>query len=192
MARMVHIVKEVQVPENVEISVEGMKVTVSGPKGTLTRDFSYVRGVMIKYDPDRRRVVVETYFAKRRQKAVAFSIAAHIKNMIDGVTKGFRYRMKIVFTHFPITVRIDENKGVVYIENFLGERKPREARIYGNAKVRLEGRNDVVVEGIDIEEVGQTAANIELATKVKKRDPRIFVDGIYIYKREYMEGGEEE
>lgn len=191
MVRLVHIMKEVPVPENVEVSIEGKKITVSGPKGRLTKDFSYARGVMIKYDPDGRRVIVESYFAKRKQKAVTFSIAAHIKNMIDGVTKGFRYRMKIVFTHFPITVRIDEENKIVYIENFLGERKPREARIYGNVKVRLEGRNDVVVEGIDIEEVGQTAANIELATKVKDRDPRIFVDGIYIYKREYMEGGEE-
>jgi large subunit ribosomal protein L6 len=191
MVRLVHIVKDVHVPENVDVVIEGKKVTVTGPKGSLTRDFSYARGVMIKYDPEGRRVIIESYFAKRNLKAVAFSIAAHIKNMIDGVTKGFRYRMKIVFTHFPITVRVDEGNKVVYIENFLGERKPREAKIYGDVKVRLEGRNDIVVEGIDIEKVGQTAANIELATKIKDRDPRIFVDGIYIYKREYMEGGEE-
>jgi len=42
---------------------------------------------------------------------------------------------------------------------------------------------DVIVQGLDIEDVSQTAANIERATKVKRKDPRVFLDGIYVYER---------
>ena len=68
------------------------------------------------------------------------------------------------------------------IKNFTGERGVRVAKIVGDTKVRVEG-DDVIVQGINIEDVGQTAANIEQATRVKEKDPRVFLDGIYIYER---------
>jgi large subunit ribosomal protein L6 len=40
-----------------------------------------------------------------------------------------------------------------------------------------------VVQGLNLEDVSQTAANIEQATKVKKKDPRVFLDGIYVYEQ---------
>jgi len=187
LARIVHVEERVPVPDNVEVKIDGMKVTVKGPKGELTRDFSHARGVIIRLEEGeegKKEVVVETYFAHRRRKALVGTLAAHIENMITGVTKGFRYRLKIIYSHFPVTVKVEGDK--VVIENFLGEKAPRIAKIMKGAKVRVE-KNDVVVEGIDIEAVGQTAANIELATKVKDKDRRVFVDGIYIYKKEVME-----
>jgi len=48
--------------------------------------------------------------------------------------------------------------------------------------VEAKGEN-VTVSGIDKEKVGQTAANIERATKVKKRDIRVFQDGVYIVSK---------
>lgn len=182
MTKLVHIAEEVSIPEGVEVSVDGMKVTVRGPKGELTRDFSHARGVIIRVDEDEegKKVVVEAYFANRRVKALVGTIASHIENMITGVTKGFRYKLKIVFSHFPVTVKVQGDK--VVIENFLGEKAPRVARIMPGVTVKVQ-KDDVVVEGIDIEAVGQTAANIELATKVKGKDRRVFVDGIYIYEK---------
>ena len=103
-----------------------------------------------------------------------------IRNMIEGVKEGFRYKLKIVYSHFPISVKVQGDK--VIIENFLGEKAPRIAKIVGNTKVRVE-KQDIIVEGPDIEEVGQTAANIEQATKIKGFDRRVFVDGIYIYEK---------
>ncbi|MEM2385595.1 MAG: 50S ribosomal protein L6, partial [Candidatus Bathyarchaeia archaeon] len=55
-------------------------------------------------------------------------------------------------------------------------------KIVGNAKVRISG-DDVIVQGISIEDVSQTAANIEQATKIRRKDPRVFLDGIYLYER---------
>jgi large subunit ribosomal protein L6 len=184
MAKIPYLVKEVEIPEGVEVTIEGSKVTVRGPKGELSRDFSHAKGVIISFDQERRVVRVETYFANRRRKALVGTIAAHIRNMVLGVTNGFRYKLKIVYSHFPVTVKVQGDK--VLIENFLGEKAPRVAKILPGATVKVE-KDDVVVEGIDIEAVGQTAANIELATKVKDKDRRVFVDGIYIYQREVAE-----
>ncbi len=188
MAKAVYVVEEVPIPEGVEVKVEGKKVTVKGPKGELTRDFSHARGVFISVveEGGERKVRVEAYFANRRKKALVGTIASHIENMITGVTKGFRYKMKIVYSHFPVNVKVDEKNKLVYIENFLGEKAPRVAKIFGNVKIQVKG-DDVIIEGINIEEVGQTAANIEQATKVKGFDRRVFMDGIYIYEREVAE-----
>ncbi len=179
MAKAVHVVKEVEIPEDVKVQVEGMKVKVSGPKGELERDFSHARGVSIRVEDN--TVVVETFFANRKKKALVGTIAAHIRNMITGVTKGYRYKLKIIYSHFPISVKVQD--GQVIIENFLGERAPRVAKIASpRVTVKVQGE-DIIVEGIDIEEVGQTAANIELATKIQDFDRRVFVDGIYIYEK---------
>ncbi len=182
MVKEVRVRSEVEIPKGVEVEVNGLKVRVKGPKGVLERDFSHARGVKIYVDDG--RVIVETYFARRREKAVVKAIGAHIRNMVTGVTRGYRYWLKVIYAHFPISVKVQGDK--VLIENFLGEKAPRIAKIIGNAKVRVQ-KNDVIVEGIDIEEVGQTAANIEQATKVRGFDRRVFVDGIYIYKKEYMD-----
>jgi len=93
------------------------------------------------------------------------------------VTQGFRCEMKMVYSHFPIKLIVKEEELV--IENFLGEKFPRKARLMGEAKVEVKG-DQVIVTGRDIENVGQTAANIERATKIKNFDPRVFQDGIYI------------
>ena len=99
----------------------------------------------------------------------------------NGVTDGFEYHMKIVFAHFPMTVKV--NKDVVVIDNFLGERHPRTAKVVGSAKVVVKG-DEVTITGINKEHVGQTMANLEQATKIKGRDPRVFQDGIYLISKE--------
>jgi large subunit ribosomal protein L6 len=100
--------------------------------------------------------------------------------MITGVQKGFSYKLKIVFSHFPISVKVQDK--TVMIENFTGERRARRVKVIGDVKVKVESE-DVIVEGINLENVSQTAAKIEQATKVKKKDPRVFLDGIYVYER---------
>jgi len=75
----------------------------------------------------------------------------------------------------------------VLIENFTGERSSRKAKVMGDVKVLAKG-DDVIVQGINLEDVSQTAANIQNATKIKNKDPRVFLDGIYVYER--LEGME--
>jgi large subunit ribosomal protein L6 len=182
MMQAVEAVKSVEVPDGVEVQVEGRIVTVKGEKGTLTRDFSKAP-VTIKLDG--KTVRVRANWPRKRETALVGTVGSHIQNMILGVTKGFTYKLKIVFSHFPISVKVKEN--TVLIENFTGERSSRKAKVMGDVKVLAKG-DDVIVQGINLEDVSQTAANIQNATKIKKKDPRVFLDGIYVYER--LEGME--
>ena len=172
----------VEIPEGVSVTVEGdtvngYTVKAAGPKGENSK-FLKFRGVYIEKADNGVRVYTMT--PKKRYKAMVGTFAGHIENLLTGVKDGFEYQLKIVYAHFPIKVRV-EGKEVI-IENFLGEKHPRKAKIVGRAQVEVRGQ-DVFVRGIDIEECGQTAANLEQATKIKRRDPRVFQDGIYIVKK---------
>jgi large subunit ribosomal protein L6 len=173
----------IQVPEDVEVGLEGRRITIKGPKGTLTRDFSH-EPVSIELKGKMMRVSAE--WPRKREAALVGTVRSHIQNMITGVKKGFTYKLKIVFSHFPVSAKLQGR--TVLIENFTGERNPRKAKIIGNVKVNIQGE-DILVQGINLEDVSQTAANIEQATKVKRKDPRIFLDGLYVYEQaEGMEG----
>ena len=181
--RVLEALKSIEIPENVDVRVEGRVVTVKGEKGALTRNFSHAP-VSIRLEGSAVEVLAN--WPRKREAALVGTLCSHIQNMITGVTKGFTYKLKIVFSHFPISVKVKERK--ILIENFTGERSPRIAKIMGDAKVTVKGE-DVIVQGINIEDVSQTAANIQQATKIKKKDPRVFLDGIYVYERfEGIEG----
>lgn len=176
--RAVETVKFAEIPNDVEVGVRGRFVTVRGERGELNRDFSHAP---VSIQLERNVVKVQAKWTRKREAALVGTVCSHIRNMIAGVTQGFTYRLKIVFSHFPISVKVQEK--TVVIENFTGERSPRTAKIMGDTKVISKGE-DIIVQGINIEDVSQTAANIEMATKVKKKDPRVFLDGIYIYERQ--------
>jgi len=180
--RAVEAVKAIEIPDGVEVKVEGRVVTVKGAKGTLTHNFSETPVSILQ---EGKTIKVQANWPRKKEAALVGTVSSHIQNMILGVTKGFTYKLKIVFSHFPISIKIKEN--TVSIENFTGERSPRFVKILGDVKVSVK-EDDIIVQGINLEDVSQTAANIEQATKVKSKDPRVFLDGIFIYeKREGME-----
>lgn len=172
---------EVEIPEDVKVEVKkellSYKVIVEGKLGKLEREFKFY-GINIYKDGN--KVIVEAYWPNHRQKAMVYTIASHIRNMIRGVREGFRYRLKIVYSHFPMTVKVVGDE--VIVENFLGEKAPRKTKIYGNCKVEVKG--DIIeVFGINIEEAGITAGRLEALTRVKDKDRRKFQDGIYIIEK---------
>jgi len=175
--RLLEVQKTVEVPEGVDVKIDGRAVTISGEKGTLTRDFSHAP---LSIQKEEKLIKIRTDWPRKKEAATVATISSHIQNMITGVTKGFTYKLKIVFSHFPISVKVEQKK--VLIENFTGERSPRTAKIVGDTEVSVKS-DDVIVQGINLEDVSQTAANIEQGTKVKRKDPRVFLDGIYVYER---------
>ncbi|MGZ7107963.1 MAG: 50S ribosomal protein L6 [Methanobacterium sp.] len=177
MVEAVVLREEIQIPEGIDVTIDD-GVLIKGSKGQLERKFNHP-GISIKKDDS--NIVLEANFPKKKDKAMLGTIKSHISNMIIGLTDGFTYNMKIVYAHFPMTVKAGKDK--VTIENFLGERHPRTAKIVGSAKVQVNG-DEVVITGINKEDVGQTMANLEQATKIKGRDPRVFQDGIYFLSRE--------
>jgi len=175
-------VKTIDVPEGVDVKLEGRVISVKGEKGALTEDFSKAS---VTVELEDKKVVVKANWPRKKEAALVGTIASHVQNMIKGVTKGYTYKLKIAFAHFPISVKVKGN--MVSIENFTGERSPRVIKILGDVKVSTK-EDDVLVQGINLEDVSQTAANIEHATKVRRKDPRVFLDGIFVYeKKEGME-----
>ncbi len=175
--RLPEISKTIQVPDDVDVSLDGKKVLVKGAKGSLTRDFSFVP---IAIEGEGKNIRVWAKWPRKKEAALVGTITSHIQNMITGVTKGYSYKLKIVFSHFPISVKIQDKS--VLIENFTGERRARRVKIIGDVKVKIEPE-DIIVEGVNLEDVSQTAANIEQATRVRRKDPRVFLDGIYVYEK---------
>lgn len=169
--------KTVAIPDGVHVDISGRTITVKGSKGSLSREFSntmFDRFVSIEAADG--KVVIKGN-EMRKIKSFVGTIASHITNMIMGVTKGYYYKLKIFHTHFPITLEVKGKEAIV--KNFLGERSLRKAKITGDTKVKIE-KDDVTVTGINKEDVGQTAASIEGACRIRSRDRRVFLDGIYI------------
>ena len=175
--RLPEISKTIQVPDNVDVSLEGKKVNVKGAKGSLIRDFTFAS---ITIEGEGKNIRIWAKWPRKKEAALVGTITSHIQNMITGVTKGYQYKLKIVFSHFPISVKLQGRS--ILIENFTGERRGRSIKLIGDVKVKIEP-DDIIVEGIDLEHVSQTAANIEQATRVRNKDPRVFLDGIYVYER---------
>lgn len=182
MVNLAEITETIPIPDGVTVTIDGADVTVKGDGGEIKRNFNH-NNITISNDDD--EVTVSVAFPNKKDKAMVGTIRSHIANMIYGVKHGFTYKMKIVYAHFPMTVKV--NGKLVTIDNFLGERNPRTAKIIGDdVKVSVKGDN-VTITGINKEHVGQTMANIEQATKIKGRDPRIFQDGIYLVDKKQEE-----
>ena len=169
--------RKVPIPAGVQVEIDGPVLKVRGQKGQLERN---VRFPQISTSIAGSDLVFSTGSDRKNVVAMVGTFAAHAGNMFTGVSQGFEYRMKVVYSHFPIQLKLQGNK--LEINNFLGEKKARYARIEGGVNAKI-GNDEVVLSGIDKELLGITSANIEHATKVRKRDPRIFQDGIYIVQK---------
>ncbi|MFH1393878.1 MAG: 50S ribosomal protein L6 [Candidatus Micrarchaeota archaeon] len=158
----------VEIPEGVTVEVNGPVVTVKGPKGTLTRAF--VKTVDIKVNGNNVDVM-------GKRLAYVNTVSSVINNMCIGAKDGYEKKMKILFAHFPISLEVKGKE--ILVKNFLGERSPRKTSLAGDGtKLQVKGQN-ISITGPDKEAVGQTAANLRSATKIKGKDGRIFQDGIY-------------
>src|SRR3989338_10111903 len=118
----------------------------------------------IRIRKDGNMIVVHSESDKKKSLATMKTISTHIRNAIYGLQKGYEYRLEVVYSHFPMKVKV--GSGVVEIENLVGAKQPRKAKIVEGVTVQVKGK-DVIVNGHDKDAAGQTAANIESATRIK-------------------------
>ncbi|MBI4018190.1 MAG: 50S ribosomal protein L6 [Candidatus Aenigmarchaeota archaeon] len=178
--------KKIAVPEGVEAITDGKRITVKGKKGVIEKDFGdpkFLKTVSI--EKSGQEMTVRSSKDTRKHRAMVGTIEAHLKNMFLGASGGYKYTMRIFYTHFPINITAKD--GELQIRNFLGEKGARTAKIVGKTDVKVE-KDELVLTGPWKEDLGQTAANIERACKILKRDRRIFQDGIYLTSREAGDG----
>ena len=179
MVKIDRIEHAIELPEGVSVSMDEATLTVNGPKGSLSREFTSSRVSLLQ---DGAGLLVRTDLPRRKDKALAGTWNAHINNMVKGVSEGFSYTLRCFYSHFPMTMAVQGMEFVV--TNYFGERVPRRAQILDGVQVKIENKTDIIVSGIDKELVGQTSANIERCTTVKNRDRRVFQDGIYRIAKE--------
>ncbi len=185
MVKIAFFKEELEIPDGVEVLLEGgHHIRVKGSNGDITKDFSHVRGIKVTIKD--KKVIFSTNFPKSGTLALIKTVVSIINNLMIGVQTNYKYVSKIAYSHFPCSVRVDEKNQTIFVENFLGERAPREAKFPINVKVEVKG-DDVYFIGPDKEALGQSAANVKRACKIRKKDPRVFQDGVYLYRKQLGE-----
>lgn len=165
------------IPQKVKVSLDKHMLHVEGPLGKTHKNF---KKIPVNIEIKDNKVTVKAFNERKKYHAIANTALSIIRNLCEGVIDGYTIKMKIVYAHFPITVKTKDN--LVLIENFQGERAPRIAKIHGATKVVAKG-DDITITGPVLNDVTQTAAEIQLVTKVKNKDHRVFLDGIYQYHK---------
>ncbi|KAL1139848.1 hypothetical protein AAG570_006825 [Ranatra chinensis] len=173
----------VKIPEGLSCHVKSRLVTVTGPRGVLKRSFKHLALDIQMVNP--RLLRVEKWFGTKKELAAVRTVCSHIENMIKGVTKGFLYKMRAVYAHFPINCVTTEKNTVVEIRNFLGEKYIRRVKMAQGVTVTnsTKQKDELIVEGNSIEDVSRSAALIQQSTTVKNKDIRKFLDGLYVSEK---------
>ena len=181
MVKLDKVIHHISLPEGVNASLDGNNVTISKDGNSVSREFRHPR-VDVKNIDGSLQVFCD--LPRRSERALAGTWNAHLTNMVKGIDIGFEYRLQAVYSHFPMTIKVQGNQ--LTVTNLFGEKVPRVAKLPwspSEVEVRVENKTDVIVKGADREKVGQTAANIERSCAIKKRDRRVFQDGIYVVSK---------
>lgn len=171
------------IPEGVTVEIKSRQVTVNGPRGSLKKNLRHVDVTFKKLSDKQIRITV--HHADRKHAATLRTVKSLITNMVTGVTKGFKYKMRYVYAHFPINVNVLENGTVVEIRNFLGEKRVRTVPVLEgvNVEISTTQKDELILSGNSLENVSQSAADIQQITRVRNKDIRKFLDGIYVSER---------
>merc|ERR1711935_7772 len=172
--------KTVKIPAGVTANVDRRVVTVTGPRGTLSKSFTHIACEIMKVNDD--EILIQLWFTKGKEGAALRTIASHILNLIKGVTLGFKYKVRCVYAHFPIQLTVDGNQ--IFIRNFLGEKITRKVPVIKGVEV-VPGKlkDEFVFSGNNIEDVSRNCALVHQSCLVKNKDIRKFLDGIYVSEK---------
>ncbi|KEI39804.1 uncharacterized protein L969DRAFT_86392 [Mixia osmundae IAM 14324] len=174
------------VPEGVTVIIKARAISVTGPRGKLEKHVKHI-DLDMKVVKSKKGAIVKlaVWHGGRKHVACLRTVRSLIENMITGVTKGFLYKMRAVYAHFPINIIINDDGKSVEIRNFLGEKLARHVQM-GEGVTISESKaqkDEVLIEGNDIMSVSQSAASIHGACLVRNKDIRKFLDGVYVSER---------
>ncbi|KAI0719621.1 60S ribosomal protein L9 [Cerioporus squamosus] len=178
--------EELDVPEGVTVEIKSRLITVTGPRGKLTKNVRHIdMDIRLVQQGQANKVTLAVWQGGRKHVACLRTIKSLIVNMITGVTKGYQYKMRAVYAHFPINCIIQENGHALEIRNFLGEKIVRHVTMLEGVTVSESKaqKDELILEGIDVQNVSQSAASIQGLCRVRNKDIRKFLDGIYVSEK---------
>ncbi|KAF8621604.1 hypothetical protein AX15_007624 [Amanita polypyramis BW_CC] len=177
--------EELDIPQTVEVTIKSRVITVKGPRGTLRKNVRHVDMDIQLVKGKSTKVSLAVWQGGRKHVACLRTIRSLINNMVIGVTKGFQYKMRAVYAHFPINCIIQNDGHTLEIRNFLGEKTVRHVAMLGGVTVTESKaqKDELILEGNDIDNVSQSAASIHGICRVRNKDIRKFLDGIYVSER---------
>ncbi|TFK91473.1 60S ribosomal protein L9 [Polyporus arcularius HHB13444] len=178
--------EELDIPEGVTVEIKSRLITVTGPRGKLTKNVRHIdMDIRLVQQGQVNKVTLAVWQGGRKHVACLRTIKSLIVNMITGVTKGYQYKMRAVYAHFPINCIIQENGRALEIRNFLGEKIVRNVSMLDGVTVSESKaqKDELILEGIDVQNVSQSAASIQGVCRVRNKDIRKFLDGIYVSEK---------
>ncbi|EPY29263.1 large subunit ribosomal protein L9e [Strigomonas culicis] len=171
----------ISIPEGVTVTVKDRVVTVVGPRGTLTKDLRHLQ-LDFRISTSAKKFTAIRWFGNKINISCINTALSMVRNMIVGVTKGYRFKIRCASAHFPINVSIDGQ--TIEIRNFLGEKRVRRQVLPSSMTAKQTDpsvvKDEIVLEGNCLDEVSRQAAIIHQLCLVKKKDIRKFLDGIYV------------
>ena len=167
----------ITVPAAVKVSESHKILSVEGPLGKTRKNF---KRIPVDIKVDGKNITVKSLGTRKKDYAIFKTAESLVNTLIKGVQTGYTYKMKIVYAHFPITAKVKD--GYIHVENFQGERAARVSKIFGTTKVVPKG-DDIIITGPVLTDVSQTAASLQQNTKVKNKDSRVFLDGVYLFEK---------
>ncbi|KAL4399935.1 60S ribosomal protein L9B [Malassezia pachydermatis] len=173
---------DLNIPADVTIEISSRVVKVKGPRGELEKNLRHLAMDMrLVSDAKGNKIKFIVWHGARKHLACLRTAKAAVANMIKGVTIGFQYKMRAVYAHFPINMIIAGDNKSVEIRNFLGEKRVRKVIMQEGVTIKEDKaqKDQVLVEGNDIDAVSQSAALLHGVTLVRNKDIRKFLDGIY-------------
>ena len=180
----------INIPEGVKIDIKGREITVKGKRGEVRRSFSHLK-IQISEGKvkGKKSIIITKWLGLSKLSSAVNSCASHINNMITGVTKGFKYVMRTVHAHFPINCFIADQGTTLEIRNFLGEKQAKIIKMLPGVTVKRNeaSKNEIWIEGNDVNNVSLSCALINQACRVRGKDIRKFLDGVYVEKKIFVE-----
>ncbi|KAH9891539.1 ribosomal protein L6 [Xylariomycetidae sp. FL2044] len=185
--RYIHSQETLDIPEGVKVHIKSRNVTVEGPRGKLSKDLSHLA---VNFSQPKKNVIgIEIHHGSRKNVATLRTVRTLINNLIVGVTKGYKYKMRYVYAHFPINVNVEKNSETgnfeVEIRNFIGEKLVRRVVMHEGVDVEISKsqKDELLLMGNSLENVSQSAADIQQICRVRNKDIRKFLDGMYVSEK---------
>lgn len=142
--------KAVELPAGVEVKQDGNVVTVKGPKGELTREFSD----LIKINVEGNVVTFERSSDDNKSKSLHGTTRANFHNMVVGVSEGFKKELELRGVGYRAQMQ-----GKKLVLN-VGYSHPVEFEEEDGITYETQSATSIIVSGINKEEVGDCAARI--------------------------------